>query len=439
MMNFHSTQGLYIERSPSLGLRIKVTNVKNTNNKKREFCAIISNDTSLSDGDAYRLFFKLLDEGSLKTKQGGILCCDKKELYYMDNESAFPAGISLNNQLSKDGKLFFNFKTRKFINGIKEDGSSIYRALGFNEEYFPSNLKSIFDKAKWIKNNLDIIRTRDGFKIVEYLPDMYDKVPDVNVKMGKKYPKDISIKSVVTDTNEVSFTVDVWFAENKKSYTGTCVLKDAPKYLYKHLYAFYVAQLLIVGIEIEGDLIKYNPTINEYVVLSDNEPEDDPIEEKEEPAEIEPVKPVSSEEIICDPEKAKSLIGKRVYCSTSYNMKKYVVGTLVGIKDTSDFPFEVKVKDGVPFSDCNFEGSFIKEAPQLEVKCYDFEDKNVRMSLFGKIFINETGTREEQVSCFEKVNGRWLLNGKFTAYKFMIDYVWSDGTRCGVTIDPVEE
>lgn len=421
--NYHSTQNLYIERS-SAGIRVKVKDVKNTLNKNNEFCAVIftNPDSDIKDGDVYRLFFKLLDEGSLKSKQGAILKCDKKNMYYMDDTYAFPIGVSYDH-LDKD-KVYLKVKSYKYKNGLTKAATPFYRNLSIDRKYFTDSEKNPSALAKHFKKNISNIITTDGYKVVEFDVGCFEKVPVVNVKHGFTYPTGIKIKSVdseknsvkaLIDVNDTQMFVDIVFSSN-----------DVPNFLCKQLYSFYVARMILKGnVVVNGNPIRYNSIEEKYVY-------EDPQEIAEEP------KKEETSEIIFDPtsKEAKALIGKRVFYSLGIKYIEGNIGILDHIDESSNFPFKITAPDN--HMDC-IDAVFIRKAPDLEVKCYDFSKYDIITKLYGKIFKtkDQVDVEEEMVIGFKKVDDRWLLNGKHTSFKFKNDFTWIDGSPCGEEIEEI--
>lgn len=421
MENFHSTQNLLIDRHSSYGTRMVVNKVKNATTKKGNFAVVVSSDVDFPKGDAFRKFFELLDKGELKNKQGGVLRCDKKTLYYFDNTESFPKGITINPLLSKNGVVCFKFKTASYIDGVNSEGGVFYRSASFDPKIFPAELKTPAEQAKYIKEHLDTIYTKDGKRIVEYLPSMFEKIPDIKVPCGIKYPKNIQIKSVSSDKKEVK--VSVWCSNDLNAHNVIFNLEKVPDNLYKPVYAFYVAdKIYYSGIKtLDEGMIRFDRFNGEYAFVSNK------ISESINTPNTTEVKISEEDSVIVDPndERAIALIGKRVFASHSFNMNRKFLGILQKINPDSDKPFIV---DGN-------EVFTIKKAPEPKLECYDFRDKEVRKSIFGKIFVSNNGDCEEIVCSFKVINDRWVINGKITAYDLMNNYTWSDGSPCGQVVD----
>lgn len=426
MENFHSTADLRLERNSSLGVRVVVSNVTGANTKNNKITTTISNNIDMSDGDIYRAFFKKLDNDEIKTQQGGILRCDKKRLYYVDDSFEFPKGFFYDEEMSNmTKKPYFRYKAARFENGLKAlSKTSSYRNIHFEVPDFTGN---IVELAKHIHKNLNVLRTDNGETLVEYEDGYFERVPDPGIKLTGKFPKNIKIKSV--NSTEKVIKVEVKTTENTINFDYS--IKNISPNLFKTVYAFYVARDIYDGNVCE---VKYNKELD---VFESNSPVEEDIETN---TTVEDFKEKRNEEnvsVIFDPtsEDAKSLIGKRVFYSNSINNLDSNVGILDSIDTNDDFPFLIRTKTN-PW----YKAIFIKKSPDLEVKCYDFNDLNTRLNLFGKIFKtkNSLEVEEEMVTSFKKINDRWVLNGKITAYKLFTNYQWIDGSDCGIIVDPLE-
>lgn len=410
--NFHSTKELWIDRHPSYGSRILVKHVKNAITKNGSFATIVFPTTDVKDGDVYRKFFEMLDKGECKSKQGAILKCDKKLGYYFDVSNAFPKGITFSSARSTDETLCFSIRTADYENGTKEVHLK-NKTVSFDKSAFPGNT-SIVQKAHYIKDNISIVKTKDGFKLFEYAPGRFDKIPDVKTPLAKKFPKSIDVLKIDSALGKITFKLKF---DNVEDKTYTIDAKDSiPMNLHKSLYAFYIAKFIGSEYWINSDNVQLNYATGNYKLV--NKPVEKPVE-----------KPVIAKipKIIADPtsDAAKELIGKRVIGSLSYSMIIPVKGILTNINLDRNFPFEIQIGDSVESV------AFIKEAPEPKYVCYAFEDAAVRHNLMLKIFKDEPGLLEEAVVSFKNVEGRWLLNGKITATQFLKEYCWIDGSKCG--------
>ena len=410
--NFHSTKELLIDRHSSYGSRIRVKKVKNALTKDGSFVTVVFPTIDVKDGDIYRKFFEMLDNGECKSKQGAVLKCDKKAGYYFDVSNAFPKGINFDSTLSTDSMIYFKLRTIEYENGTKEIGFK-YRTVAFDVNVFPENTSNV-QKAIYLKENLSTLKTKDNCKVFEYLTDRFDKVPDTKITIVKKFPKSINVTKV--DSNSGNVTFKLCFDEiGEKTYTLN-VADKVPMNLHKSLYNFYIAQMLENEGWIQSDQIKFNYATGNFKLLN-------------KPVEVVKSKPVIAKviKVISDPnsEEAKALIGKRVIGSQSYMMGKPIEGVLESIDLSMVSPFMVK------FNDTSWAVSFIKEAPEPEYDCYNFDDPTVRSRLMLNRFKDECGTLEEVVTSFRNVDGRWLLNGRITSFKFLKEYTWIDGSKCG--------
>lgn len=423
MTNFHSTTNLRIERSPSQGVRVTAINVKNAPTKGNKITTFINKNLDMSDGDIYRAFFKKLDDDEVKTMQGGILRCDKKKLYYVDDTFEFPKGLSFDVPTSNTtGKPHYKYKTAYFENGLTVSKTPIYKSVNF---VLPPIEGTTVEVAKYIKNNLQNLRLDTGEMIVEYDEGCFEKVPDPGIKLKGKFPQKIKIKSVNSNEEVIKVAVETTTGIITFDYS----IKHISNKLFKTVYSFFVARDIFDGKL--SDIVTYNkefdvfevPVKKEKAVEDSSEKVEEKIEEKF----------IDSGSVIFNPnsDEAKSLVGKRVYYSNSINTLDSNVGILHEIENNNDFPFVISLTHDRKKT----KAIFIKKAPELEAKCYNFDDFDTRTMLFGLIFKtkNTVDVEEEMVTSFKKVNDRWLLNGKYTSYKFKNECVWrSDSTPCGI-------
>lgn len=421
MENFHSTKNLIIERYESSGTRMIVNNVENCTSKNGRFSTQVFKDISHNDGDVYRKFFELLDSDAIKSAQGAILRCDKKKGYWFDETKAFPKGVAIDSShKASPNFVYFNFRTARYTDGSKHL-KYVYYPIGFTWND-ASPIHEEYQKARFIRDNLNALVTKDNMKVVEYLTDQFEKVPNTYLTFGEKFPRDITVTSVNSKTERARTVIKTSTGEDK---IFTLDISKYPKFLHKSLYAFYIAKTLESShIIAEGSVISFNKdskkidvTIVKEPVISESKTETAKTESTVQPKTI--ADPISKE--------AQDLIGKRVYASNRFNMgDDKVVGILRMINPTANVPFVV--------GSANY--LFIMEAPEPSVECYKFDDPELRAKLFGKIFTDDAHSFEEMVYSFSQKDGRWTINGKYTAYKFMNECRWIDGSKCG-TVEEV--
>lgn len=429
MENFHSTKELLVDRHPSYGTRISVKGAKNCTSKNGRFATTVGKSVDMTDGDAYRAFFAALDAGTLKNQQGAVLHCSKKDGYWFDVSSAFPKGITSHTGPHTKDATYFNFRTIRYSNGTKQL-KYVYNAIGFSNEIFRNatdglTVMPLVEKARFIKDNLSSIATKDGYAVVEYLTDQFEKVPWTKLPISKKMPRDIIVNSVDSTARTARATLKLKAGQGD-SFSFIFDISKAPEFLHKSVYAFYIANMIERGITLDGKRITFDEKTG---CIEVREAEKPVIPATRTPVVIEPVKqPVAppKPKTIADPNsaEAQALIGKRVFADFSYVMSdKKVLGVLGAVDSSEACPFFV--------GDLNY--PFIMEAPEPEVTCYDFSDPEVRGQLFGRKFRNEEHTFEEMVYSFKRVDDRWMLNGTFTSFRFMNECRWLvDGTKCGV-------
>jgi len=417
MENFHSTKDVSIERNTTFGTRIVIKNVKNSNTKNGKFATVVSSDLQISKGDVLRAFFDKLDKGEVKNQQGAVLHCDKKDSYWFDVSDQFPRGISSDPSMTRDGMTYLKFKTYRYLDGVKQQGSTYYRGAWFEDKVFPSDAVTVQAKAKYLKGHLNEVLTSDGKRIVEYVADCFDKIPALDVPCGPKYPKYIEILSICSERREVKAQISCG-ANGRKTHTFI-INEEVPMNLYKPLYSYFIADMISKGVAVTGGRIRYDRDTCQYVFVAN---EDLKVDDNDQP--MPAPSSVKSSNIIVDPrsDEAKALLHKRVYASNGYNMNNKFTGVLESIDADSDFPFVVDDKKVM----------FIKEASQPKLECYDFSMSDVRRNLLGKIFVSKSGDREEMLVSFRIVNDRWVVNDKITAYDLMTKYLWADGSECGV-------
>ena len=411
MEEYHSTKGLIIDRSLG-GERVRIPQVSGALTKDGNMTVFVFKDGVHSDGDVWRQFFTMLDNGELKSQQGAVLHNDKKNGWYLDKSTSFPKGLMFDPQNSHDDKICFKFKTYNYKNGISRSEKLVYRTLVFSKSVFSDDLDTPHKMAWYLKNHLNETVSIGGMRIYEYLTDQFDKVPAVYVPQSNGIPTGIKILNVSTEKAQVACSIVIGGLPFK---TTVDMGRDIPMNLHRSLYVFYIAHLLSNGgITTKDGRFVYDPKTSEYKRVVSYSGSSD-------------VKSETSNvsKIIADPnsEAASALIGKKVIGSNAFSMVDTYAGILKSIDVSSDCPFVVAVASAGQCEDMHL--TFIKEAPRPKLVCYDFSKPEVRSALYGKIY--RMGEEEEGVVCsFVKRDDRWLLNGKMTSYKFMTDCIWVD-------------
>ena len=332
MENFHSTKNLTIERYESSGTRMIIKDVENCNSKNGRFSTQVFRDINHSDGDTYRKFFELLDAGEIKSLQGAVLRCDKKKGYWFDETDAFPKGVATDSSHKPSSNMvYFNFRTARYSDGSKHL-KYVYYPIGF--AWNPESEMAESHKAHFIRDNLPSLVTKDGMKVVEYMTDQFEKVPNTVLTFGDKFPRNLSVMSVSSKTATAKISVRTSTGEIKNL---TVDISEYPKFLHKSLYAFYIAKALENSYLIsDGSTISYNKDTKQIEVkvvkeVPATEPETSEVKSE----------PVIQSKTIADPisKEAQDLVGKRVYASNRYNMgEDKVIGILRTINPTANIP-----------------------------------------------------------------------------------------------------
>ena len=138
--------------------------------------------------------------------------------------------------------------------------------------------------------------------------------------------------------------------------------------------------------------------------------------------------------IICDPtsEEAKALLGKKVLASDCYvglqkvDSKLCKEGILERIAEDNDCPFRFGID---LFQTYTFIREVIEEKPKYVP--YDLSKPEVRDKLRGRWYRKKECNHEYCVTDFQTtMDNGWIVDFK-TAFDFLEECEWLDGTPCG--------